>query len=169
MAIPRFCIEREGKSRTGHFSGVATIVTKLFNIVQPTNAYFGQKDAVQCVLIKRIVDDLNMDVNVQIMDTIRESDGLAMSSRNAYLLANEREKAPIIYKSLFAARGGTTYVLEQMYFISYQVCLILLVVEFCNTLSNNRLVCCIVSQLSFKEGPTKTTSRPRPIMHLVPT
>ena len=66
--------------------------------------------------------------------------------------------------------GGITYVLEQMYFISYQVCLILLVVEFCNTLSNNRLVCCIVSQLSFKEGPTKTTSRPRPIMfHLVPT
>ena len=104
LQIQGFDETREGKSRTGHFSGVATIVTKLFNIVQPTNAYFGQKDAVQCVLIKRIVDDLNMDVNVQIMDTIRESDGLAMSSRNAYLLANEREKAPIIYKSLFAAQ-----------------------------------------------------------------
>lgn len=83
---------------------MATIVTKLFNIVQPTNAYFGQKDAVQCVVIRRIVDDLDMDVNVQIMDTVRESDGLAMSSRNAYLKAEERERAPILYKALNAAK-----------------------------------------------------------------
>lgn len=76
----------------------------MFNIIQPTNAYFGQKDAVQCVLIKRIVDDLDMDINVQIMDTIRESDGLAMSSRNARLGDEERAKAPIIYKALLAAR-----------------------------------------------------------------
>lgn len=83
---------------------MATIVTKLFNLVQPTNAYFGQKDATQCVLIRRIVDDLDMDVNVKVMDTVREKDGLAMSSRNAYLTEDEREKAPILYKSLCAAR-----------------------------------------------------------------
>ncbi|KAL7477889.1 hypothetical protein ACHAW6_003675 [Cyclotella cf. meneghiniana] len=95
---------REGSSRPGHFRGVATIVTKLFNIVQPTNAYFGQKDAAQCVLIRRITDDLDMDVIINIMDTVREEDGLAMSSRNAYLAAEEREKAPVIYKALCAAR-----------------------------------------------------------------
>ncbi|KAL3784257.1 hypothetical protein ACHAWO_005034 [Cyclotella atomus] len=95
---------KEGSFRPGHFRGVATIVTKLFNIVQPTNAYFGQKDATQCVLIRRITEDLDMDVNVQIMDTVREQDGLAMSSRNAYLTADEREKAPVLYKALCAAR-----------------------------------------------------------------
>lgn len=95
---------REGMSRPGHFRGVATVVTKLFNIVRPTNAYFGQKDAVQCILIRRIVDDLDMDVNVRIMDTVREKDGLAMSSRNAYLTLEERDKAPIVYKALCAAR-----------------------------------------------------------------
>lgn len=94
----------EGKCRPGFFKGVATVVTKLFNIVQPTNAYFGQKDAAQCVLIKRIVDDLNIPVNVHIMDTIREHDGLAMSSRNAYLSPEERKVAPIVYQSLNAAR-----------------------------------------------------------------
>lgn len=95
----------EGKSRQGHFAGVATIVTKLFNIVQPTNAYFGQKDAAQCVLIKRIVEDLDMDLNVCVMDTVREDDGLAMSSRNAYLKPNERAAAPVIYRSLSAAKA----------------------------------------------------------------
>lgn len=83
---------------------MATIVTKLFNLVQPTNAYFGQKDAAQCVLIRRIVDDLDMDVNVKVKDTVREKDGLAMSSRNAYLTEDERKKAPILYKALCAAR-----------------------------------------------------------------
>ena len=95
---------REGISRPGHFRGVATVVTKLFNIIQPTNAYFGQKDAVQCVVIRRIARDLDMDINVQIMDTIRESDGLAMSSRNARLSDEERVRAPIIYKALRAAQ-----------------------------------------------------------------
>eukprot|EP00986_Skeletonema_menzelii_P014800 scaffold10296_cov136-Skeletonema_menzelii.AAC.1 len=95
---------KEGISRPGHFRGVATVVTKLFNIVQPTNAYFGQKDAVQCIVIRRIAQDLDMDVNVQIMDTVREQDGLAMSSRNAYLTDEERERAPIVYQSLRAAR-----------------------------------------------------------------
>ncbi|KAL3793462.1 hypothetical protein ACHAW5_001637 [Stephanodiscus triporus] len=95
---------REGIARPNHFRGVATVVAKLFNIVQPTNAYFGQKDAVQCVLIRRIVDDLNMNINVRILDTVRERDGLAMSSRNAYLMAEQRDKAPIVYKALCAAR-----------------------------------------------------------------
>lgn len=95
---------REGMARPNHFRGVATVVTKLFNIVQPTNAYFGQKDAVQCVLIRRIVDDMNMNVNVQILDTMRERDGLAMSSRNAYLKAEQRATAPVVYKALCAAR-----------------------------------------------------------------
>ena len=94
----------EGIVRPGHFRGVATIVTKLFNIVQPTNAYFGQKDAAQCVLIRRMVEDLDMNVNVQVMGTVRESDGLAMSSRNAYLTPAERQAAPILYKSLEAAK-----------------------------------------------------------------
>ena len=95
---------REGIARPNHFRGVATVVTKLFNIVQPTNAYFGQKDAVQCVLIRRIVDDLNMNIGVKILDTVRESDGLAMSSRNAYLTSEQRRKAPVLYKALCSAR-----------------------------------------------------------------
>jgi pantoate--beta-alanine ligase len=84
---------------------VATIVTKLFNIVQPTNAYFGQKDAAQCVLIRRLVEDLDMDINLVIKATVRESDGLAMSSRNTYLTEEERKIAPIVYKSLCAGRA----------------------------------------------------------------
>ena len=91
-------------SRPGHFRGVATIVAKLFNIVRPTRAYFGQKDAAQCVLIKRMVEDLNMDLDICIQPTIREADGLAMSSRNAYLTPDERHAAPIIYRSLSAAK-----------------------------------------------------------------
>jgi len=94
----------EGISRPNHFRGVATVVSKLFNIIQPTNAYFGQKDAAQCVLIRRIVDDLDMDVNVQIMDTVRERDGLAMSSRNVHLTPDQRGKAHVIYQALCAAR-----------------------------------------------------------------
>jgi pantoate--beta-alanine ligase len=99
-----FDATREGSIRPGHFRGVATIVTKLFNIVHPTNAYFGQKDAAQCVLIRRITDDLDMDVNVKVMATVREEDGLAMSSRNAYLTVDERASAVTLYKALCAAR-----------------------------------------------------------------
>jgi len=90
--------------RPGHFRGVATIVTKLFNIIKPTNAYFGQKDAGQCVLIRRIVEDLDMEVNVVVGETVREPDGLAKSSRNAYLSDIERPAAAVIYKSLVAAK-----------------------------------------------------------------
>ncbi|GMH75301.1 hypothetical protein TL16_g06715 [Triparma laevis f. inornata] len=97
-----FEMTAEGKARPGFFTGVATVVTKLFNVVQPTNAYFGQKDAVQCCVIKRIVKDLNIPTNVVIMPTVRESDGLAMSSRNAYLTVEERSVAPVVFKSLLA-------------------------------------------------------------------
>jgi len=95
----------EGMARPGHFRGVATIVTKLFNIVQPTNAYFGQKDAAQCCLIQRIVQDLDMPININIIPTMREADGLAMSSRNAYLTAEERLAAPVVFRSLCAAKS----------------------------------------------------------------
>lgn len=94
---------KEGKTRPGHFRGVATIVTKLFNIIQPDRAYFGQKDAAQCALMRRLVRDLNIPVDIVVCDTVRESDGLAMSSRNAYLSRSERDASPIIYQSLLTA------------------------------------------------------------------
>ena len=77
---------------------------KLLNIVQPTSLYLGQKDAAQCVMISRIVKDLNLNVNINVVPTVRELDGLALSSRNAYLTPDERQAAPILYKSLCAAR-----------------------------------------------------------------
>ena len=80
----------EGRARPEFFRGVATVVAKLFNIVTPQAAYFGQKDVAQCILIKKMVDDLNFDVKIQICQTIREPDGLAFSSRNAYLTPEER-------------------------------------------------------------------------------
>jgi pantoate--beta-alanine ligase len=94
----------EGVSRPGHFRGVATIVTKLLNVVQPTNAYFGQKDAAQCVLVQRIVEDLDLVTKIHVCATVRATDGLALSSRNAYLTADERRAAPIVYRSLCAAK-----------------------------------------------------------------
>ena len=90
----------EGASRPGHFRGVATVCNKLFNIVQPTKAYFGQKDAQQCVVIKRMVADFNMNLEISIVPTIREADGLAMSSRNTYLKPKERQAATVLYRSL---------------------------------------------------------------------
>ncbi len=89
-----------GESRPGHFRGVATVVTKLFNIVKPEVAYFGQKDMQQAMMIKKMASDLNMDIDVKIMPVVREKDGLAMSSRNMYLSDAERKDAAIIYQSL---------------------------------------------------------------------
>jgi pantoate--beta-alanine ligase len=92
-----------GVFRPGHFTGVATVVCKLFNIVKPVAAYFGQKDFQQAAIIKRMVEDLNMDVDLIICPTFREPDGLAMSSRNAYLSNEERRAAAVIYKTLLSA------------------------------------------------------------------
>jgi len=90
----------EGAVRPGHFRGVATVVTKIFNIMQPTRSYFGQKDAQQCAVIKKFVSDLNMNVEIVICPTLRELDGLAMSSRNTYLKPEERKAAVVLSQSL---------------------------------------------------------------------
>ncbi|MEW6172399.1 MAG: pantoate--beta-alanine ligase [Bacillota bacterium] len=89
-----------GRSRPGHFRGVATVVTKLLNIVQPDCAYFGIKDAQQVAVIRRMVEDLNIPTTIMVHPTVREDDGLAVSSRNVYLGSEERRAAPVIYRSL---------------------------------------------------------------------
>ncbi len=94
----------EGASRPGHFRGVTTVVAKLFNIVQPTRAYFGQKDAQQAVVIKKMVADLNMNLEIVILPTVREPDGLAISSRNTYLNPEQRLAATVLYRALKLAQ-----------------------------------------------------------------
>ena len=93
-----------GARRPGHFRGVTTVVAKLFEIVKPDLAYFGRKDYQQQLIIKKMVSDLNMDVKIKALPTIREADGLAMSSRNAYLSGDERKEAAVLYQSLRLAR-----------------------------------------------------------------
>jgi pantoate--beta-alanine ligase len=89
-----------GASRPGHFRGVATVVAKLFNLILPHRAYFGQKDAQQAIIIGKMIADLNWDIELVILPTVREEDGLAMSSRNAYLSEQERQEATVLYRSL---------------------------------------------------------------------
>ena len=93
----------EGAVRPGHFRGVATVVAKLFHIVKPHKAFFGQKDYQQCAVIGRMVKGLDLDVAIEVLPTVRERDGLAMSSRNSYLSADERRAAAVIYRALSAA------------------------------------------------------------------
>jgi len=94
-----------GRVRPGHFNGVITIVTKLFNIIKPDRAYFGQKDYQQSTIMKRLVADLNMDIDIKVCPTVRDDDGLALSSRNKRLNPEERQSALCVYGSLLKARA----------------------------------------------------------------
>ena len=94
----------EGESRPGHFVGVATVVLKLFNLINPTRAYFGQKDFQQSAVIKQIVRDLNLAISIVVVSTVRDKDGLALSSRNVFLSRRERDEAIALHKSLLLAK-----------------------------------------------------------------
>jgi pantoate--beta-alanine ligase len=96
----------EGEARAGHFRGVATVCVKLFNIVRPRRAYFGQKDAQQAIVIRRVVRDLNLPVQIRVLPTVRDADGLALSSRNARLSPEERERALMLPRALHGARSS---------------------------------------------------------------
>ena len=95
----------EGIFRPTHFDGVATVVAKLFHLTQPDRAFFGQKDYQQCMVVKKMVSDLAMPLEIIICPTLRETDGLAMSSRNVYLSAEDRQKAPVLFQALQAAKA----------------------------------------------------------------
>lgn len=105
--VPRALHARwEGAVRPGHFAGVLTVVTKLFNIVTPDVAVFGQKDVQQATLVRALVADLNLPIEIVVAPTTREADGLAMSSRNSYLGADERRRATVLSRALYAVRDG---------------------------------------------------------------
>jgi pantoate--beta-alanine ligase len=103
VAVDEVTRRLEGARRPGHFRGVATVVTKLFNAFRPARAYFGQKDAQQAVVVRRLAADLDLPVEIVVCPTVREPDGLAMSSRNTYLSAEERRAATVLFRALSAA------------------------------------------------------------------
>lgn len=104
ITVGRLAQVLEGKKRPGHFDGVVTVVNKLFNIIQPTRAYFGKKDAQQLAIIEKMVEDFNHSVQIVPIDIVREADGLAKSSRNIYLTEEERKEAVHLSKSLALAK-----------------------------------------------------------------
>lgn len=104
VSVEKLSLPLCGISRPGHFRGVATVVAKLFNIIMPDIAYFGAKDAQQALVIKKMAADLNMGVETKVLPTVRDDDGLAISSRNNYLTKEERDSAVVLYKSLLKAR-----------------------------------------------------------------
>ncbi len=105
IAVEDITAMLEGECRPGHFRGVATVVAKLFNAFQPDRAYFGQKDAQQAMVVRRMIEDLNFPVKQVVCPTVREADGLALSSRNAYLSPEERKAATVLYRALSSARN----------------------------------------------------------------
>jgi pantoate--beta-alanine ligase len=111
VTVPALARRWEGEARLHHFAGVATVVTKLFGIVQPHLALFGQKDYQQAALVRQLVDDLNLGVAILVRPTVRERDGLAMSSRNVYLSPDSRRIAPLLSQAL---RVGRQMILDGM-------------------------------------------------------
>jgi len=105
VEVPDLQVKLCGRSRPGHFRGVCTVVLKLIQIVEPDFAFFGQKDALQAIILRKMAQDLNLDVQVEIMPIVREVDGLAMSSRNTYLSPEERAAALVLSRSLEAAKS----------------------------------------------------------------
>jgi len=106
VSVPKLARRWEGALRPGHFEGVATVVTKLLTLVRPTAAFFGQKDFQQAALIRRLVEDLNLGARVIVYPTVREADGLALSSRNVYLTPAQRRAAPVLFQALKAGRAA---------------------------------------------------------------
>ena len=106
VSIPKLARRWEGELRPGHFDGVATVVTKLLTLVRPAAAFFGQKDFQQAVVIKRLVEDLNLGARVIVYPTVREADGLALSSRNVFLTPGQRRAAPVLFQALKAGRAA---------------------------------------------------------------
>jgi pantoate--beta-alanine ligase len=106
VSVPKLARRWEGERRPGHFDGVATVVTKLLAIIRPAAAFFGQKDFQQAALIRRLVEDINLGARVIVYPTVREADGLALSSRNVFLTPAQRRAAPVLFQALKAGRAA---------------------------------------------------------------